>query len=358
VRLQVQFLLPGMKIFAPVYGPKGELLLPKRAILTEANIAKLRQHNILAVYIETDLVVDHIENLIDDLIRVETQALVREWAEKHGDHKLFQGIKKNVKQIVSDVISGKTVQYGLAEIYAGRAYTYAHSVDVCILAIMAGYRLNYSRPALLDLAIGSLLHDLGKAKLDKMILNKPGKLTDMEMSGVRRHPELGFQMLIQHEDISPVAGGVVLSHHERLDGSGYPFGLKDNAIPRSATICAIADVYNALTTDRVYRKAIPPGAAYEILEGSEDRLFPSWAVKAFLKCVVPYPVGTLTRLSTGDMACVVAVNPLSPLQPKVVLPETKTRLDLAQECDIQIAGCSSEREIQRLLDHAIRCCDF
>jgi HD-GYP domain-containing protein (c-di-GMP phosphodiesterase class II) len=341
-----------MIVAYPIYGNKGELLLQRETELTSRNIAALCKRKVMAIYVKTGIMLDDeldsTQKILDESIRAETLALVQDWAE-HRNPRTYTRIEETVKNIIKEIMNGKTPVYGLAEICTVDAYTYAHSVDVCILSAMVGCQLNYKKSDMLKLGIGSLLHDLGKVKIDNELLNKPDKLTDIEMLKIKRHPELGYEMLKQHDEISPASCSIVLNHHERYNGSGYPRGLSGEAINNFSSICGITDIYNALITDRVYRKAIPPNEVYEMLSAVGDRLFPLWTVKALLQCVSPYPVGTLIWLSTGDIALVVAVDHSLPLRPDVLILRTKEMVSLSNELSLMIVGQFSAEEAQELI---------
>jgi putative nucleotidyltransferase with HDIG domain len=342
-----------MIVAYPIYGKKGELILQKETKLTSCSIAALCDHKVLAIYVKTDIVPDNdlgiARNIIlDESIRVETLSLVQEWSERRNPE-TYTRIEEAVKNITREILKGKDPIYGLAEICTVDAYTYAHSVDVCILSAMIGCQLNYKKSDVLSLAIGGLLHDIGKVKIDNELLNKPDELADYEISRIQKHPRLGYEMLKQYDEISPVSRSIVLNHHERYDGSGYPEGLSGDMISCCSFICGIADTYNAMITDRVYRKAIPSSEAYEILSTVGNRLFPMWTVKALLQCVSPYPVGTLVKVNSGDIALVVAVDHLLPLCPDILILRTREKVCLSNEHSLAIVGRFSAKEAQGLV---------
>ncbi|MBC7104746.1 MAG: HD-GYP domain-containing protein, partial [Firmicutes bacterium] len=276
---------------------------------------------------------------------------VRSWAE-HGAKKInFASVVEQVRSVVDEILAGKAPIGGLAEISSADAYTFAHSVDVCVLSVAAGVRMGHGREKLLKLSVGALLHDLGKTRVPPEILNKPGKLTPAEFAEIRKHPVWGYKLLLEDVDgeADPASALVVLNHHERFDGSGYPRRLAGGDVGEMAMICAAADMYNAMTTDRVYRRALPPHEAYEMLMGAGGSLLDFGVVKAFLSCVEPYPAGSVVRLSTGDAACVVAVDPDLPFRPTVVLVPSGETVDLKRELSLTIAGLLPADEVRRFL---------
>lgn len=353
MKLPVSHLVPGMKLARPVYGRRGELLLNHGAVLTARYIFKLRECGVLAVHVEASgLGLDELEaqQALEDQVRAEAVAAVRAWAES-GRRRSFAVVVETVKAIIDEILAGRTFVNSLAEISSVDSYTFAHSVDVCVLSVSAGLRLGYGREELLKLGIGGLLHDLGKTKVPPEILNKPGKLTPGEFAQVRKHPLWGYKMLLDEvkEQIDPKSMGVILNHHERYDGSGYPRGLKKGEIGEMAAVCAVADVYNAMTTDRVYRAALPPHEVYEMLMGAGGTMFDFKVVRAFLTCIEPYPVGSLVRLNSGDIACVLAVDQSLPFRPTVVLIPSGERVDLKRELSLVIVAPLTADEVRRLI---------
>jgi HD-GYP domain-containing protein (c-di-GMP phosphodiesterase class II) len=179
---------------------------------------------------------------------------------------------------------------------------------VAVLGVVLGksIRLNFSE--LKDLAIGLLLHDLGNVTIPESILKKPTKLTDEEFKYVYEHPRSGFELLRHCDGISATSKIVALQHHERLNGTGYPKGLKGPDIHQNSQICAIVDAYDALTSDRNYRKRYLPHEAIEYLMASGDTHFNFQLVKNFTSLVAPYPPGTFVELSSGDVGVVANVD--------------------------------------------------
>lgn len=354
LKLPVSHLAPGMTLARPVYGPRGELLLSRGAALSARRIAALREAGVLAVHVEgpvPEAELENAERALQEELRAHTMNVVRSWAEHGAKRVNFASVVEQVRSVVDEILSGKTPMGGLAEISSADAYTFAHSVDVCVLSVAAGARLGYGREKLLKLGVGALLHDLGKTKVPPEILNKPRRLTPAEFAEIRKHPAWGYKLLLEDADgdVDPASAMVVLNHHERFDGSGYPRGLAGADAGEMAMICAAADMYNAMTTDRVYRRALPPHEAYEMLMGAGGSLLPFGVVRAFLSCVEPYPVGSVIRLSTGDVACVVSADPELPFRPTVVLIPSGETVDLRRELSVTIAGPLPASEARRFI---------
>ncbi|MDA8442141.1 MAG: HD-GYP domain-containing protein [Peptococcaceae bacterium] len=191
---------------------------------------------------------------------------------------------------------------------------YIHSVNVSILAGMIGIELGLSQEQVKTLTLGALIHDIGKLAIPKEILHKPGGLTNEEFHIMKQHPEKGVEMLTNVSVPSGVLN-MVRHHHERWNGTGYPYGLKGNQNALDSQIVAVADVFDAVTADRPYRKGIPFYQSYELVTTNEG-LSPT-VLGAFKKCVVFYPEHSLVTLNTGEVGRVITVPMNYPTRPSV-----------------------------------------
>jgi HD-GYP domain-containing protein (c-di-GMP phosphodiesterase class II) len=175
--------------------------------------------------------------------------------------------KKGISQVVGLILKDDMTLYHLLNITSYDYCTYTHSVNVGILSVALAKAVFgiASHHDLQALGAGFFLHDLGKVSVDKDIVNKPGKLSDEEIEQMRKHPVLGFKLLQETKQLTEEAKTIVLQHHERADGKGYPKGLRGRDIHIYGKICAIADVYDALTIDRPYRKKMTPFDALRLM---------------------------------------------------------------------------------------------
>lgn len=211
------------------------------------------------------------------------------------------------------------------------SYTYSHSVRVATLGLLLGQRmdrvdgwidfrghLRHDRMVerMSQLAMGLLLHDIGKISIPETILNKPGPLTPEEWELIKTHPAAGGSML-STDRISPLTRCVVRDHHERWDGEGYPAGRRGEETHQFARIAAVADVYDAVTADRPYRAATPPHAGVRIIREGAGTQFDARVVGHFLRIAMPYPIGYTITLADGSPAAVVGVDPEEPEYPVV-----------------------------------------
>ncbi len=192
--------------------------------------------------------------------------------------------------------------------------TFVHVLNVALLSTITGIQLGYKDKRLKFLTLGALLHDLGKLNVPPEILNKPGSLTDEEFSIIKKHPLVGEAMLKDTRLLASVVA-TVKEHHERWNGKGYPYGLKENEIHLDSQIVAVADVYEALTADRPYRKGLPPYHALEMILAWSGKDFNPKVVQAFQKGLILYPENAIVTLNTGEIGVVIAVPTQMPTRP-------------------------------------------
>lgn len=197
-------------------------------------------------------------------------------------------------------------------------YTFHHSVSVGLLMMVLNHYLGASRQTIIDVGIGGMLHDIGKTRVPAVILNKPGKLSADELAIMKLHVNYSANILAEHDILSDTTRAIVLEHHERFDGSGYPNALKGDEISLFGQQAAIVDVYDALTSDRCYHVAMSaPSAIRKIFEWSKYHFNPE-VVKGFVRCFGIYPVGTLVALESGRLALVKEHNEQDLSRPKVL----------------------------------------
>ena len=195
-------------------------------------------------------------------------------------------------------------------------YTYLHSVAVCALMIALGKQLNYSGD-IHSLGMAGLLHDVGKMAIPEDILNKPGKLTDKEFEQVKSHPRRGWEMLKENNVADEISLDVCLHHHERVDGHGYPDKLSAKNISLVARMGAVCDVYDAITSDRSYKKGWEPAESLKKMAEWQDGHFDGDVFKAFVKTIGIYPSATLLKLKSGRLGVVTDQSSKTLLKPKI-----------------------------------------
>lgn len=304
------------------------IFLRSNVPLTGQMIDRIQKLGFQGVYISDDLSKDLVvANLISDKLKYKAKKEVKtlfiqvENQKKTMITNQMDVIGSVIGDIVDEILYNRNIMVNVVDLRTFDDYTFSHSLNVAVLSVIMGAVLDLNRSILKELAMGALIHDIGKVFVDKTIINKPDKLTPEELAEVRKHSQYGFDYLSAHCKIPDNAMKAVLSHHEQLNGKGYPNGLKGEDIHLFGRIICVADVYDALSSDRPYRRAMLPSDAVEYIMGGYNTMFDPRVVAAFVRKVAPYPVGTCVRLSTGQTGIVVQNFESSCLRPMVRLIE-------------------------------------
>lgn len=253
-----------------------------------------------------------------------------------GDKHLFNVTLRKINDLIDYIIDQNSLNTNLYEISQYDNYTYIHSIDTGIMATYLGKSFNLSKRDLRRLGISATLHDIGKTKISENLLNKKDALTEMEIEEIRKHPIYSYEILknagVTDEKI--LLG--VLQHHERMNGYGYPLGIKGNEISLFGKIIAICDVFTAISSNRTYRNRFNPNEAYEYIMGGVDTLFDSEIVDNFTKTFSIYPIGSHVKLSNGTDGYVIKQNINFPDRPVIKICNSDHEIDLLSTTNLVI----------------------
>jgi putative nucleotidyltransferase with HDIG domain len=240
---------------------------------------------------------------------------------------------QTVEGLADAVTQNRTALMALTAMRNYDNYTFTHMVNVSILAMAQARALGIEGRLLREFGISALMHDIGKVRTPKEILNKPGKLTDGEFVIMRRHVVDGAEILRRTPEMPILAPVVAFEHHLRLDGSGYPFTVQRDAMNLGSMLCAISDVYDAMRSQRTYQGAFPTDRILAVLQRNEGAQLDKHLVRRFTQLLGIYPPGNLVKLSTNEIAVVLRVHAPDPHRPRVrvLFNADGARLDLPFE---------------------------
>jgi len=336
-KVTVDELKPGMKLAKDIILNDGRFLLLKGFTLKERYIDKIRLYDIPYVYVEKE--VEKVQYFNEEIIYSETFHNVNNIMKsvRNGGSIDVSSVKSTVSKIVQSIFNNDNVFMKLSGIRDIDNYTYLHSIDVCIYSIIAGKSLNLLPDMLNNLALGALLHDIGKCKIPLEILNKPAKLSESEFEIMKKHTEYGYDILRKTPGLSEDVARIALNHHEHWDGAGYPRGLKGEEIDLLSRIVAITDVYDALTADRVYRRRFMPHKAVEYLISNSRAQFDPQILNIFMDNIAVYPPDIIVMLSTGEIGKVVKSKGPPSIRPKIMVIARKEGPPVYEPYEVDLA---------------------
>ncbi len=256
------------------------------------------------------------------------------------------------KLITQSVFRNVDAMVGLTRIKEHDPYTATHCVNVCVLVLAVAHADGIDQSTAEMLATATLLHDIGKTKVPLEVLNKPGRFEPHELEEMRKHTVYGEEILKDMPGVTEETLYIATQHHEMFNGSGYPHKLSGEEIHRFGQMTAVADVYDALTSARVYKPALPPHFALTRIYGNRDTEFRSDIVDLFVKSLGLYPVGSLVILNTEEIGIVCEPNPENTRRPKVgiIISRYKKRRLVPTVVDLADPNASEKREIVKVLD--------
>jgi HD-GYP domain-containing protein (c-di-GMP phosphodiesterase class II) len=343
LKIPVDKITSGMKLAQTLYRTvDGKILLAENCRLKSSYIPKLKEYEIRHVYIQ-DPEEDKEEEFLQP-IREETRTqsinILKEINKQVKNNGTFniEALNGVVISIINYILEDSRLVYNMIEIETHDSYTLSHSVNVCVLSALIGTAMGLRRRELEILCIGAILHDIGKNVIDAELLNKPGSLEPSEYEIFKEHARKGYEIIKKNVQISFLPAHTAFQHHEREDGSGYPRGLTTKSIHQFSEIVAVADVYDAMTSNRAYKRAYPSHIAIQELVNNSNTKYSCTVVEHFLKVVAPYPVGSVLLLSSGEEATVINVSRSKCIAATKSGLDERKKYDLYKLNDISIVG--------------------
>lgn len=342
-------LKPGMKIDHAVVDRLGRNLVARGAVLDEYVIDSLLKLGIMSVYIQdgeyepeemappiSPAAQRNIEKLhTDDRAKVTLSDSVRkrvaegiQFVYNNAESKELSDTTDSIaNDLLATIESNNAIAIDISALKTSDEYTFKHSVDVATIAMIVAKKQGLPKAQIREIGVAGLLHDVGKIKIPTEILNKPGRLDDNEFAIMKQHPVYSYELIKDRNDFGPAVSLGVLQHHEKINGSGYPMKMPAEKICPYAKILSVADIYDALVTERPYKAAFSQRDAVEMIMSMTAELDMN-AMKSFLESMILYPVDTIVELSNGENAKVVKNNSHYILRPVVVGLTSGTVYDL------------------------------
>lgn len=344
-------LQPGMKLACDIHSGEGEVLFSKGDSINELIKNTLNEVDIQGVYIESDFTHDVVfEDCMKLVDKTQSLSFVRHvMSSPEIDDAMESELQELMHSILDHLSESEMLLNSLYSLRDYDGYTYEHSLRVTILSILLGNYLKLTQEELWELGVASMLHDLGKLSIPIDTLNSKEMLSMRQLGYIRKHPIVGYNKAQELKCYNERIGKAILQHHEHVDGSGYPYGLKGDDISLYARIICCSDVYDALTSKRSYRNAWFPSQALDCMNTSMSSQFDASILNALNNTVIAYPEGSIVLLSTGELAVVVKSNKDTPIV-RTISDGISQVHDLADsEIKIQKMGYEDKRLIPLLM---------
>ncbi len=349
--ISTRLLENGMRIDQAILDGSGRALIAKGAYLDDFQIEYLQTKGVNGVYIregeedpQEDIVIPLYTQEVIAKTRVEDRAKVRlsesvrkqvgegiQYLYNNTEESSFAEATHNItNELMNAIFENDAIAVDVGMLKVSDEYTFKHSVDVATIAMIVGRQYGLNKEQVHEIGIAGLLHDVGKSKIPNEVLNKPGRLDENEFALMKQHSLFGFQILKEKNTFSDGIMRGVLQHHEKINGAGYPLGVDESKIHTYAKIISVADIYDALVTDRPYKSAFSKRDAVEMIMAMTQELDIK-SMTSFLESVILYPVDSIVQLSNGEKAKVVENSTKYLLRPKVVGIQSGKIYNLAED---------------------------
>lgn len=317
-------LKPGMISLKNIYDKNGVCLLAANHVISKEIIMAIRRLNYPGIFVYDKF--HKFEDVVEIFSEKERQQTIMAMKTLDIDKVLYYSTA-----LVKAIDSMDDVLIDLQQLKLYKNDIYEHGINVGMLSAACGLGLGLSDNDMKELTMAAVLHDIGKNLIPESVLYKKGSLDPSERKVIENHPQLGYDLLYDNPKVSSYVRSAILHHHENEDGSGYPDHLTGDKIPLFSKIIHIADVYDAMVQERVYKKGFEPSEVAEYLMGNAGTMFDLNILKTFLQYLVVYPVGTDVMLSNNNKARVVKNRQNFVFRPVVIQHKDKKRIDLAMD---------------------------
>lgn len=349
--ISTRLLDEGMIIDQAIIDKSGRILIARKTVLDQFLLDALRKMGVPGIYVregeedpdeEIDVAPETLEKIeklkVADKAKVTLSASVKErvstgiqFLYSDTTSPSFSNTASNIAQnLMQAITENDAVAMNIDALKVSDEYTFKHSVDVATMGMIIARKSGLSEKDVYQVGVAGLLHDVGKSQIPNEILNKAGKLTEEEFSIMKKHTVFGYNILKEKSDLPTEVVAGVLQHHEKINGRGYPLKLTEKQISPYAKVLSVADIYDALVTERPYKKGFSPHDALEMIMALTDELDLNY-MRSFIETVILYPVDSVVTLSNGERAKVVQNTPQYPMRPKVVSLKTGKVYDLAND---------------------------
>jgi len=329
-------LVPGMKIAETILNDYGAIVVSEGTVLDDKLISKIKNLGMYRLQIFEE---EHIKFESKSVFRKKYNENVKKvkeliWDISNGSDLNSSKVDKVVDSVLEKAEERSDIISCLNEIRSADEYTYSHSVNVSFVSMLIGRWMKLSEDKIKLLVQAALLHDIGKTKVPFEILNKPGKLTDEEFEEIKKHTVYGYRILEKVPSVNRDVLAAVLMHHEREDGSGYPTGLTGEKINLFTKIISVADIFDAMTSNRVYKKKETPFDVFKYMEEDSIGKLSPVVVNVLLNNMANYYMGDKVRLNNGDIGEIVYINPRCVSKP--IIKVGNKYIDMMIEKDAKI----------------------
>jgi len=319
--IPIQYAKENTVLGETLYTARGQVLLKAGTQLDKKKLSQIKNHNIHTIYIKDPHSDFEVNRLLEQSMRIKGVMLIKEIFDNAAYNQSIMGLNDQLSKYADTVLyeikSFKSQKIEYVDIKNIDIYLYSSALNVALISALLAWEMKLNDEMVKHVFIGAIYHDIGMALLPAAVTFKTEALTTEEKMMIINHPVMGHGYIKERNYLSAYVKTIVMTHHECIDGTGYPGRMKGDDIHKTAQIVGLADIYDAMTSDRPYKMAVSPKESIEYIMGVAGRKYDTALVNAFLRLVSPYPRGTLVKLSNGQVAVVDQLNDNFPLRPKI-----------------------------------------